>query len=62
MLNVRSTPEIKEGNVIATLENGSGVKVEEPKKDHSGFYKIIIVDKEDKPKKGYAMKKFIKII
>lgn len=62
MLNIRSTPEVKDDNVITTLENGSKLKVEEPEKEQNGFYKIIIFDKEKKQKKGYAMKKYIKIV
>lgn len=57
MLNVRSTPEKKEGNVVTTIENGTEVKVREPKKPGE-WYKIIVTDSK---KEGYVMKKYIKI-
>ena len=58
MLNVRSTPEKKEGNVVTTIENGTEVKVREPRKPGE-WYKIIVSDSK---KEGYAMKKYIKIV
>lgn len=59
MLNIRSTPEVKEGNIIKTFPKGFKLKVVDPKKEKSDWYRIIIGDPEVK---GYAMKKYIKII
>lgn len=60
MLNIRSTPEVKEDNVISTVKKGMKIIVVDPKKEENGFYKIIVKDKKDV--KGFAMKKYIKII
>ena len=61
MLNVRSTPEKKEGNIVTQIKNGSKLQVVDPKKSTGDWYKIVITDKEKKTD-GYVMKKFIKII
>ena len=61
MLNVRSTPEKKEGNILMQLRNGFKLQVVDPKKSTGEWYKIIVTDKEKKTD-GYVMKKFIKII
>lgn len=61
MLNVRSTPEKKDGNIVTQIKNGFKLQVVDPKKSTNGWYKIIITDKEKKTD-GYVMKKFIKII
>lgn len=60
MLNIRSTAEVKEGNVITTVGKGEKVKVVNPKKAGNEFYKIILTD--GKKTEGYAMKKFIKFV
>lgn len=60
MLNVRTTPEVKDGNVITTIKKGTYIQVVDPKKaETKEFYKIVVKDPEVK---GYAMKKYIKII
>lgn len=59
MLNIRSTPNVEEGNVIMQLKKGTRLQVVEPKKAKNDWYKIIITDKKTE---GYAMKKYIKII
>lgn len=61
MLNVRSTPEKKEGNIVTQIQNGVKVQVVDPKKSTGEWYKIIVTDKEKKTD-GYVMKKYIKII
>lgn len=58
-LNIRSAPEVKEGNVVMVLKKGTKLKVVDPKKAKGSWYRIIVTD----PKaEGYAMKKFIKIV
>lgn len=59
MLNVRSTPEKKDGNVITTIKKGTKIKVVDPKKAKNEWYKIIVVDSKQV---GFAMKRYIKII
>lgn len=59
MLNVRSTPEKKDGNVLTTIKKGTKIKVVDPKKAKNEWYKIIVVDSKQV---GFAMKKYIKII
>lgn len=61
MLNVRSTPEKKDGNIVTQIKNGLKIQVVDPKKSTNGWYKIIVTDKEKKTD-GYVMKKYIKII
>lgn len=59
MLNIRSTPEVKEGNILMQLKKGTKLKVVDPKKAKEPWYKIIVTDNKTE---GYAMKKYIKII
>ena len=61
MLNVRSAPEKKDGNIVTQIKNGLKIQVVDPKKSTNGWYKIIVTDKEKKTD-GYVMKKYIKII
>ena len=61
MLNVRSTPEKKEGNIVTQIKNGTQLQVVDPKKAAGEWYKIVITNKEKKTD-GYVMKKYIKII
>ncbi len=60
MLNIRSTPEVKDDNVITLVKKGTKIKVVDPKKaEKDSWYKIIVTDMK---MEGYAMKKYIKII
>jgi hypothetical protein len=60
MLNIRSTPEVKDDNVITLVKKGTKLKVVDPKKaEKDSWYKIIVTDMK---MEGYAMKKYIKII
>lgn len=60
MLNIRSTPEKKDGNIITTVNKGVKIIVVDPEKaKDKEWYKIKIIDSKQE---GYAMKKFIKII
>ena len=61
LLNVRATPEKRDGNVVTQIKNGLKIKVVDPKKSTNDWYKIIVTDK-DKKTDGYAMKKYIKIV
>lgn len=61
-LNVRSTPEIKVGNIVAILGKGTRIIVTDKKptvnKDGE-WYKIKVVNQDTE---GYSMKKYIKIL
>lgn len=59
MLNIRSTPQVKDGNILIQLTKGTKLKVVDPKKAKGAWYKIIVTDPKTE---GYAMKKYIKII
>lgn len=60
MLNIRSTPERKDGNIITTVNKGVKIIVVDPDKaKDKEWYKIKVIDSKQE---GYAMKKFIKII
>lgn len=61
LLNVRSTPEKKDGNIVTQIKNGVKIQVVDPKKAKNDWYKIIVTDKEKKTD-GFAMKKYIRII
>ena len=60
-LNVRSTPEVKEGNIVTMLQKGTKIIVIDkkpiPSKD-GDFYKIKSLDPV---LEGYAMKRYIKV-
>ena len=60
-LNVRSTPEVKEGNIVTMLQKGTKIIVVDkkpvPSKD-GDFYKIKSLNHA---LEGYAMKKYIKV-
>lgn len=59
MLNIRSTPEKTEENVITTVKKDTKIIVVDPKKAKGDWYRIRVVDTKQE---GYAMKKYIKII
>lgn len=57
MLNIRSTPEVKDGNVIGIFPDKTPAKVLK-NKDGGDWWKIIVGSPEVK---GYAMRKYITI-
>lgn len=60
MLNIRSTPEKKNDNVITTVNKGVKIIVIDPEKaKDKEWYKIRVIDTKQE---GYGMKKYIKII
>lgn len=59
MLNIRKTPKVEEGNIVMQLKKGTKIQVVDPKKAKNEWYKIIVTDNKSK---GFAMKKYIKII
>lgn len=61
MLNIRSTPEVKDDNIITSVKKGTVIQVVDPEKTEGKFYKIIVTDPPKKTE-GYGMKKYIKII
>ena len=65
-LNIRKDPEVKANNQIAILGKGVKIIVVDPKKTIKNkdgeWYKVKVNKKDDEDNKGYAMKKYIKVI
>lgn len=59
LLNIRSTPKVEEGNIVAQIKRATKIQVVDPKKAKGEWYRIIVTDRKTE---GYAMKKYIKII
>lgn len=59
LLNIRSTPKVEEGNIVAQIKRATKLQVVDPKKAKGEWYRIIVTDRKTE---GYAMKKYIKII
>ena len=65
-LNIRKDPEIKPNNQIAILGKGTKIIVVDPKKTVKNkdgeWYNVRLKGEKDEDGKGYALKRYIKVV